>query len=50
MVAEIGTRSVTLAAEIRERHHHLRHARTVLVGERPLTADQRAALEPVRPS
>ncbi len=47
-VAEVGNRSVTLAAEIRDDTTTYATARTVLVGERPWSADQRAALDPTR--
>jgi acyl-CoA thioester hydrolase len=45
-VATIGNRSFTLAAEIRDPASRTLFAtgRTVVVGESPLSADQRAAL------
>lgn len=45
-VAAVGNRSVTLAAEIRDDTATYATARTVVVGERQWTPDQRAALEP----
>ena len=50
VIADVGNRSVTLAAEIRDPDSTTTYAqaRTVLVGAEPLTAEQRAALEPWR--
>jgi acyl-CoA thioester hydrolase len=47
VIADIGNRSITLAAEIRERDGSTTsaQARTVLVGGQPLTDDQRQALQ-----
>ncbi len=51
VVAEVGNRSVTLAAEIRDPGSTTAYAqaRTVVVGPQPLTADQRDTLQRWRP-
>lgn len=49
-VADVGSRSVTLAVEIRDPDSGTAFAtaRTVLVGVSPLTAEQRESLQPLR--